>query len=76
MNQETAKPAGPARMFGPEMRANPYPVYHLLRSMDPVHWHEPIHGWVLTRYADVAAAVAQPARLLGPRGGRARAGGG
>ena len=60
MAQKTAQPAGTARMFGPEMRANPYPVYHLLRTMDPVHWHEPIGGWVLTRYADVAGLLRGP----------------
>ena len=60
MTQETGQSAGPARMFGPEMLTNPYPVYNLLRSMDPVHWHEAINGWVLTRYADVAAMLKSP----------------
>jgi cytochrome P450 len=47
-------------MFGPEMLANPYPFYHLLRAMNPVHWHEPLNGWVLTRYDDVAAMLRSP----------------
>ena len=50
----------PGRLFGPDMLANPYPVYHMLRSMDPVHWHETAGGWVLTRYADVAAILRSP----------------
>ena len=75
MTQEMGQSAGPARMFGPEMLANPYPVYNLLRSMDPVHWHEAVNGWVLTRYADVAAMLKSPNvssdRAASPRpGGR------
>ncbi len=35
--------------------ADPYPYYHRLRSDDPVHFSEFIHGWVLTRYADAVA---------------------
>jgi cytochrome P450 len=33
--------------------ANPYPLYHKLRSEDPVHWDPFLHAWVVTRYADV-----------------------
>ena len=60
MTEEKGQSAGPARMFGPEMLANPYPVYNLLRTMDPVHWHEAVNGWFLTRYADVAAMLKSP----------------
>ena len=60
MTEQKGPTTGPARMFGPEMLANPYPVYHLLRSMDPVHWQETFQGWVLTRYADVAALLRGP----------------
>ena len=60
MTQETATPPGPARLFGPDMLANPYPVYHHLRSTDPVHWHEPLQVWVLTRHADVTAMLLNP----------------
>ena len=34
---------------------DPYPYYHRLRSEDPVHWSEFMHGWVLTRHADAVA---------------------
>jgi len=36
-----------------EVLANPYHLYHRLRSEDPVHWDPFLHAWVVTRYADV-----------------------
>ena len=36
--------------------ADPYPLFHRLRSEDPVHWSERLNSWVLTRYDDVRAA--------------------
>jgi len=35
--------------------SDPYPYYHRLRSDDPVHFSEFMHGWVLTRYTDAVA---------------------
>ncbi len=35
--------------------ADPYAYYHQLRSDDPVHWSEFMHGWVLTRHRDAVA---------------------
>src|SRR3984893_6302120 len=40
-------------LIDPEILANPYPLYHRLRSEDPVHWDPFLHAWVVTRYADV-----------------------
>src|SRR6266496_371798 len=40
-------------LLDPEVLANPYPLYQLLRSEDPVHWDPFLHAWVVTRYADV-----------------------
>jgi cytochrome P450 len=40
-----------------ETIANPYPRYHYLRVEDPVHWHEGLNSWVLTRYPDVMDAL-------------------
>ena len=40
-------------LLDPEVLANPYPLYHRLRSEDPVHWDYFLHAWVVTRYADV-----------------------
>ncbi len=44
------------RLFGSDMRDDPYPVYKQLREADPVHWDETLRAWVLTRYDDVASA--------------------
>src|ERR671931_470643 len=40
-------------LLDPEVLANPYPLYHRLRSEDPVNWDPFLHAWVVTRYADV-----------------------
>src|ERR1700693_5611873 len=41
------------RLLEPAVLANPYPLYHKLRSEDPVHWDWFLHTWVVTRYPDV-----------------------
>src|SRR5262245_44484586 len=38
----------------PDFLADPYPVYHRLRTEDPIHRH-PLGFYVLSRHADVAA---------------------
>jgi cytochrome P450 len=40
-------------LLDPEVLANPYPLYHRLRTEAPVHWDPFLHAWVVTRYADV-----------------------
>jgi cytochrome P450 len=40
-------------LLDPEVLANPYPLYHRLRSSAPVYWDPYLHAWVVTRYADV-----------------------
>src|SRR5262245_22357971 len=60
MTPSSAAAPDSIRLFGPDMLADPYPVYHRLRAADPVHWHAPINSWVLTRYRDVAAALTDP----------------
>src|ERR687883_218687 len=40
-------------LLDPEVLADPYPLYHRLRSEAPVHWDPYLHAWVVTRYADV-----------------------
>ena len=40
-------------LLDPAVLANPYPLYHRLRSEDPVHWDPYLHAWIVTRYADV-----------------------
>ena len=40
-------------LLDPDVLGNPYPLFHRLRSEDPVHWDPFLHTWVVTRYADV-----------------------
>jgi pimeloyl-[acyl-carrier protein] synthase len=40
-------------LLDPDVLANPYPLYHELRTTDPVHWDPFLHAWVVTRYDDV-----------------------
>src|SRR5215471_2739107 len=44
-------------LLEPAVLANPYPLYHRLRTEDPVHWDSYLHSWVVTRYKDVAAVL-------------------
>jgi cytochrome P450 len=44
-------------LLDPQVRANPYPLFHRLRAEDPVHWDPFIHAWVVTRYADVITVL-------------------
>ena len=46
-------------LLDPEVLANPYPLYHQLRSEDPVHWDPYLHTWVVTRYEDVVTVYQQ-----------------
>src|SRR5437773_4950822 len=45
------------RLLDPEVLANPYPLYHRLRTEDPVHWDQFLHAWVVTRYPDVVRVL-------------------
>jgi len=40
--------------------ADPYPLFRRLRSEDPVHWCEPLNGWLVTRHDDVMAGFRDP----------------
>ncbi len=44
-------------LYEPEVLANPYPLYHRLRTEDPVHWDPFLHTWVVTRYRDVVTVL-------------------
>lgn len=47
--------------FDPATIADPYPVYRALRESAPAYWSPEASSWVLSRYDDVAAALADPA---------------
>ena len=44
-------------LLDPDVLANPYPLFHRLRSEDPVHWDPFLHAWVVTRYQDVVTVL-------------------
>lgn len=48
------------RLFGPDMLANPYPVYDALRAQDPVQWNASVNAWVATSH--MAASVVLKSR--------------
>src|SRR6185437_6674425 len=61
-----ASPTGPDQtgsslslyhLLEPEVLANPYPLYHRLRTEAPVHWDPFLHAWVVTRYSDVVRVL-------------------
>lgn len=44
-------------LLDPDVLADPYPLYHRLRSEDPVHWDPYLHAWIVTRYPDVVTVL-------------------
>ncbi len=45
------------QLLNPDVLADPRPLYHRIRSIDPVHWDVFLRSWVITRYDDVMWAV-------------------
>lgn len=60
MSQNGTPSLSLANGLSTEYIANPYPLYHQLRTQDPVLWDEGMGGWVLTGYAEVVAALRDP----------------
>jgi cytochrome P450 len=52
-----AAPLSLYHLLDPEVLADPYPLYHRLRTESPVHWDPFLHAWVVTRYADVVTVL-------------------
>jgi cytochrome P450 len=46
-----------SNLLRPEVRADPYPLYHEFRTRDPVYWDGENDFWVLTRYADITSVL-------------------
>ncbi|MEZ4297853.1 MAG: cytochrome P450 [Polyangiaceae bacterium] len=40
-------------LLSPSFFADPHPVFHRMRSEDPVYFHPVLRHWVLTRYEDI-----------------------
>ncbi|OLD64882.1 MAG: hypothetical protein AUI47_03940 [Acidobacteria bacterium 13_1_40CM_2_68_5] len=51
------RPLSLYHLLEPEVLADPYPLYHRLRTEDPVHWDPFLHVWVVTRYSDVVRVL-------------------
>jgi pimeloyl-[acyl-carrier protein] synthase len=45
------------QLLDPDVLADPYPLYHRLRTEAPVHWDPYLHAWVVTRYKDVVRVL-------------------
>lgn len=45
------------QLYKQPVLANPYPLYHRLRTEDPVRWDAFLHAWVVTRYCDVSTVL-------------------
>lgn len=52
-----SKKAFKFNLFDPQVRINPYPTYHQLRSESPVHQYFVGGDWLVSRYADVKAVL-------------------
>src|SRR5262249_19285876 len=52
--------SGNQSFFGPAMLANPYPVYHLMRSQSPVMWVPQLDAWAVTSYELVSQTLRNP----------------
>jgi cytochrome P450 len=48
------------KLFGPDMLADPYPIYQQLREAEPVVRDESLKAWVATSYDAVAAGLRNP----------------
>lgn len=58
-NKPAAEKALKFNPFLPEFHADPYSIYHCLRSEEPIH-SSAFGEWVLTRYVDVKAVLRDP----------------
>src|SRR5437868_4872597 len=46
-------------LLDPEVLADPYPLYHRLRTHDPVYWDPYLYAWIVTRYEDVITVLSR-----------------
>ncbi|SEH03480.1 hypothetical protein SAMN05444920_13740 [Nonomuraea solani] len=50
--------------ISPSMLADPYSVYRHLQREDPVHWHEQLHAWIVTKYDDCVRILGDPQTFI------------
>jgi len=53
-------------LLDPQVLADPYPLYHRLRTEAPVHWDPYLYAWVVTRYADIVTVLHQYSAKCAP----------
>ena len=57
MTTTTASSLPSYDLFTPEMMTNPMPALHRIRAENPLIWSPHLNAYVLTRYADILAAL-------------------
>lgn len=55
----------PFKALLPQLRTHPYPVFHTVRKLDPVHFSPGWDAWFLTRYEDVERVLKDPGFSVG-----------
>ena len=60
MTIETGQGGVELSLFGPEMLADPYPIYHRLRRAHPVSRVPALDAWIVTSYEAVNASLRNP----------------
>jgi pulcherriminic acid synthase len=64
----SARVTGTPSLLDPGVERDPHPLYRTLRGRFPLVYDEPFGAWLISRYADVRAALADP-RLVAPERG-------
>jgi cytochrome P450 len=54
--------------YDPAVIDDPFPTYANLRADDPVHYSEAAGAWILSRHADVSAALRDPTTFSSAKG--------
>ncbi|MDX3759813.1 cytochrome P450 [Streptomyces sp. AK02-04a] len=58
----------PPSLLTPGIERDPYPLYRTLRQKFPLVYDRPFGAWLVSRYADVRAALADPRLVAAPPG--------
>lgn len=54
-------------LLRPDVQADPYPIYDLIREQEPVWWNAKLDSWLLLRHDDVLAGLSHPELLSSDR---------